>query len=179
MTRAKLLALLRKHDACKAAVAWLEDSEHQTLAEAWNACERADWMLWLLARMYPDAPGPFRLACCACAETALRFVPKGEDRPRIAIETARRYARGLATPAELAAAWAAAWAAAELAAAWDAAELAAAWAAARDAAWAAAAGDAAWAASLKDMAGIVRSLIPDPEHLPRVEDMPDRREAKP
>jgi hypothetical protein len=29
---------------------------------------------------------------CDCAETSLRYVPKGEDRPRFAIEAARRYA---------------------------------------------------------------------------------------
>jgi len=79
-----------------------------------------------------------------------------DNRPRKAIEIARRFANGEATKNELAAARAAAWAAAGAAAwaaaraaAWDAAE-AAAWAAAWDAAGAAAwaaAGAAAWAAA--------------------------------
>jgi hypothetical protein len=41
------------------------------------------------------------LAACDCAETALRYVPEGEHRPRLAIETARRWARGEATVKEV------------------------------------------------------------------------------
>lgn len=36
-------------------------------------------------------------AACACARTALQHVPDGEDRPRIAIETAEAWCRGEAT----------------------------------------------------------------------------------
>ena len=37
------------------------------------------------------------LAACACAETALKYVKPGEDRPHKAIETARAWARGEAS----------------------------------------------------------------------------------
>ena len=66
-----------------------------------------------------------------CAEQVLPIYEEkypDDNRPRRAIETARRYAEGLATEGELAAARTAAWAAA--------------WAAASDAAW-----DAAWDAA--------------------------------
>jgi hypothetical protein len=83
-----------------------------------------------------------RLFACDCAERVLciyeREIP-GDTRPRQAIETARRFANGEATRAELAASKAA-----ELAASWaasKAAACAASWAAARDASW------AAWAAA--------------------------------
>jgi hypothetical protein len=98
-----------------------------------------------------------RLFACDCAERVLPLFEKdhpNDNRPRAAIETARRFANGQATWEELDATWAAvaaAWAA------WDAARdaaRAAAGAAARDAAWAAAeaaagaaARDAAWAAA--------------------------------
>ena len=36
---------LVKLDACKEAVIWAKD--FPTVAEAWNACERGDWMIWL------------------------------------------------------------------------------------------------------------------------------------
>jgi hypothetical protein len=112
-----------------------------------------------------------RLFACDCAERVLKFF-KGrfpnDKRPRLAIETARKFANGLATKEELAAARAAAWVAAGAAAwvaagaaardaaraaagaaawvaAWDAARVAA-WDAARDAARAAA-GAAAWVAA--------------------------------
>jgi hypothetical protein len=44
------------------------------------------------------------------ARTALRYVPEGKDRPRLAIECAERFARGEATSAQLASARAASWA---------------------------------------------------------------------
>jgi hypothetical protein len=43
-------------------------------------------------------------AACDCARTALRYVPGGEDRPRLAIETAEAWCRGEATEQEVCAA---------------------------------------------------------------------------
>ena len=82
-------------NACGEAVRWASDRD---LLTAWRDCERAEWMLWLCSKNC-DTPGwPTRqqlvLAACACAETVLRFVRVGENRPRKAIETARRWARG-------------------------------------------------------------------------------------
>jgi len=92
----------------------------------------------------------FRLMAADFAESVLpifeREQPK-DDRPRLAIQATRQYARGEISDAAWAAASDAAWAAASDAA-WAAAR-AAARAAAGAAAWAAAgaAGDAAWAAA--------------------------------
>lgn len=105
-----------------------------------NGLDDASWCL----RALPESmEGAIRLLACDFAERALRFVPEGEDRPRQAIEVARRYARGEATREEMDAAGVAAWAAARDAAR-DAAR-AAAWAAAGATAWATWA--AAWAAA--------------------------------
>jgi hypothetical protein len=162
---------LAKLSACPEAVEWVGD---RTMAQAWAECERADWMLWLLAKLDGCYSPRLRLAACACARTALQYVPDGEDRPRLAIECAERFARGEATDAELraagAAAEAAAWAAGDAArAATEAAAEAAAWAAwaagaAEAATWAAtgvadaAAGAAAWAAwAAGDAAGAARA----------------------
>jgi hypothetical protein len=135
--------------ACPDAVEWAR--AHPSLAAAWKACERADWMLWLAGELCRTVPQRKRLtlATCACARTALKYVPKGEKRPLVAIQTAERWARGThgVTIEDVRAAWAAAGDAARAAgeAAWAAGDTAwAAWAAAGDAAWAA--GDAAWAA---------------------------------
>jgi len=151
--------------ACSEAVDWVGD---KTLAEAWATCERADWMLWLVSKIDGSYSPRLRLAACACARTSLKYVPAGEDRPRLAIECAERYARGEATKDELAAARAAAWDAA-----WDAALAAeasgaaeAAGAAAQAAAWDAA-GDAAWTprlSGLKEMPDMVRQIIPEVRH---------------
>ena len=155
--------------ACAEAVEWVGA---RTRAQALRDCERADWMLWLL---FTEAGQPGRptiqtayLCTCDCAETALRYVPAGEDRPRLAIEARRRWCAGEATDAEVDAAGAAASDAAEAAA--RAAAVAAAksadWDAASDAAWAAAraattaaAGNAAWSAAHKRMANLIRARL--------------------
>jgi len=87
---------LVKMGACEDAVAWVGDRD---ITAAWAECERADWMLWLAGRVV--ARKTVVLAACACARTALQYVPTGEDRPRVAIETAERWARGEATIAEV------------------------------------------------------------------------------
>lgn len=131
----ELIKKLHALHACDEAIEWA--GRYATMQEAWHACERADWMCWLLTHLYPSTEGRVRLVLCACARTALNYVPAGEERPCQAIEVAERYARGNASVQELAAAWSAAWSAAGFAA-------------------------------TKDMAALVRRMVPDPEHLPEI-----------
>jgi hypothetical protein len=56
-------------------------------------CERGDWLLWLAGKIGIDRK-VLVLAACDCAERALKYVEKGEDRPRVAIATARKWANG-------------------------------------------------------------------------------------
>jgi len=171
--------LLTKMNACKEAKVWADRwAASGTNKTAWEACNRSDWMIWLLERTTIDQNDPrLRLMTCDFAEVVLHLVPNDEDRPRRAIKVARMFAVGEATREELAAAWDAAWAAARAAArdaardaawaaaraaardaAWAAARAAArdaAWAAARDAAWA-----AAWAAARAAQCGIIRKYFP-------------------
>ena len=111
----RLLATL---GACKDARSFCEG---KSISEAWNSCERGDWMLWLCALMAGKEGWPTRkqvvLASCACARKALKFVPEGETRPLEAIETAEKWANGNATLREVRAAAAAAYAAADATAA--------------------------------------------------------------
>src|SRR3972149_5439200 len=90
--------LLDSVGACKKAVDWA--GKRRVGAAAWRACPRADWMLWIAVRLGVDRRR-VTLAACACARTVLRHVPSGEQRPRIAIETAERWARGEATIQEV------------------------------------------------------------------------------
>lgn len=109
---------IRALGACSDALAWLSAQEG-SLYDAWRRCERGDWLLWLAARVGVDRRLLW-LAACDCAEPALVHVPAGENRPRVAIETARRWAAGEATLEEVrsaAAAYASAYAAAYAAAA--------------------------------------------------------------
>jgi len=144
---------LKTLNACHGAVEYA--GRFDTLQDAWNACERGDWMLWLVGKLSGEPGSDSRKklvgVACQCARTALQHVPAGEDRPRIAIETAEKYVQGGATLDEVRAA-ANAYAAADAAAyatyaAADAATYAAADAAADAAAYATYAAAAAYAAA--------------------------------
>ena len=143
-----LLAFARDHNACREARSWLTTQTDPHVA--WETCERPDWMIWFARRRSVERKVLVRIAC-DCARTALRFVPEGEDRPRLAIEAAERWTRGEATIDEVrvAAAYAAAYAADTVAftAAANAADAAAAAADAAANAAANAAADAAYAAA--------------------------------
>lgn len=176
--------------ACESAPEWVGA---RTLNEAWTECLRGDWLLWYAGRARARVDRRLLvLAACACARTALQCVPAGEDRPRLAIDTAEAWCRGEATIKEareakastaaavLSAAWAA-WEAgtarsaalAAMRASWSAAyavEAAAmAATAAEDAALAAAYAEAAAdskaaeGAAHVECARLVRELIPCPE----------------
>ena len=93
--------LLKSLGACSEAVQWRGKRDLKT---TWAECERGDWMLWLCAYM-ADAPGwPTRpeitSAACDCAELSLEIFEKeypNDKRPRVAIETARKWVNGEAT----------------------------------------------------------------------------------
>lgn len=134
-------ALLEIIDACKDARQW---AKGKTLHEVWTTCERGDWLLWLAGRM-EGQPGwhtrqQIVLAACDCAETALQYVPVDENRPRLAMETARAWTRGEATLEQVRAAAYAAYAAA----------------------YAGAAAYAARISAQRNMADMVRRALPQP-----------------
>lgn len=91
------LDFCKKHNACREGVEFA--SKFQTLAEVWDACPRADWMIWMLQKA--DKTGglerTLRIFACDCAELANPTDP----RSLAAIAVARRYADGLATADEL------------------------------------------------------------------------------
>jgi len=59
---------LIKQDACGEAINWVGNMSER---EAWENCERADWMLWLLAKRldtpgYPTRQAIVQLGCLVC-----------------------------------------------------------------------------------------------------------------
>ena len=90
--------------ACLGALNWVYEGNYTTLPRAWRECPRADWLIWLVKKNVGKPGWPTRkdvaLAECDCAETVLKYVPEGEDRPRIAIETRRAWAVGETTEKE-------------------------------------------------------------------------------
>jgi hypothetical protein len=115
MTVKEIVRALRNLHACRESVMWAGELwEGTTAQQAWDLCPRAEWLLWLLARTGADRK-LLTLAACACARTALPFLPAGEDRPRIAIEWTESWARGEASMGEQRAATNAAYAASDAA----------------------------------------------------------------
>lgn len=117
MTNEELLSFLAYKGACYGAIEWLGSRD---LLTAWAECLRGDWMLWLAARAAEPDAVRLRLAACDCAELSRHLYEDrypGDARPREAIETARRFARGDATEQELSVAESAAWSARSAAAA--------------------------------------------------------------
>jgi hypothetical protein len=95
MDTATFLHCLAALDACDEVRVWI--ATQPDAATAWAACPRADWMMWLLGELHIRGALPSEmlvLAGCACAQTALWTVPAGDDRPRLALEEARRWAQG-------------------------------------------------------------------------------------
>ena len=161
----KHLEQLRSLNACREAIEWA--SAYPDLEQAWKACPRPDWMLWLLGKKPPEKRISVAIAC-EIARTVLHLVPEGEDRPRKAIEAAEAWLiepteerRKAAAGADAQAARAAARAAWADWADWAEAAWAAAWAAEAARAAAAAGADAGAAAQ----AAVVRRHHPLPPSL--------------
>jgi len=84
--------MLRSYQARNELQEWA-DVHGGSLKELWHDCQRGDWMLWLAARAGIDRHVVV-ITACACARTALQYVPAGEERPRRAIEAAEAWTRG-------------------------------------------------------------------------------------
>jgi hypothetical protein len=95
-----VLRQMRKHGAI---LAWVVARRNRTLDDLWAECQHGYWMLWLASCLGVDRRLTV-LAACDCAESVLSYIPAGEERPRRAIESARRWARGEATVDEVRAA---------------------------------------------------------------------------
>ena len=133
---------IKKHEPCLLAIKWLKN--YDTMAEAWEACERSDWMLWAMEKDDIGSDKDLRLFACWCVRQVWNLLT--DERSRNAVIVAERFANGMATKEELEVARFAAWSAAESAAelvaelAAESATRVAAESAARLAAW-----SAAWA----------------------------------
>jgi hypothetical protein len=167
--------LLRELRACSEAVKW---AEGKSLAEVWEQCERADWLLWLCVKMMGEKGWPTHeeivLVTCDIVETSLHFFEEkypDDKRPRQAIEASRAWANCNPKDKKKKLAAAAAWRADAAAAAWRAdaaaaaaADAAAAWRAEAEA-WRADA--AAWRSTywekMKEFANVVRKRLKVPQ----------------
>ncbi len=106
----KAKELLKKLNSCNEAIEWVGD---RTIEQAWEDCERGDWMLWFYAKQYPKNIRELTLAKSHCANT-VRHLMK-DDRSIAAVDAAIAYGNGLISDDELKQYAAAAYAAADAA----------------------------------------------------------------
>ena len=165
---------LNQFKPCKEALAYY--AEKKTFKEAWEDCERGDWMLWIALKLQVEKR-VFTLTKGKCAELVIHLMK--DERSKNAVRVAIAYGEGKATDEELKTAAAAAYAAAAdaadayaadadaydayaadaYAAAADADDAYAAYAYAADAYAAAADADAARIKTLKQCADISRIYL--------------------
>lgn len=69
--------------------AWAWASQFEDPQAAWDACDRGDWMAWLLGRLAGPAGDPTRkkltVCACACAQLAAAHAQVGDKTPALAI----------------------------------------------------------------------------------------------
>ena len=90
--------------ACSSAISWVMAGKFSDLESAWLACEEPQYLLWYAGRKSggSESDGRKKLVLCAmaCAKLALpiweKRYPK-DDRVRVCIETAEKWAHGDAT----------------------------------------------------------------------------------
>jgi len=106
--KTKHLNWLQTKKACKESISWIQQNNIQSLEEAWNDCERGDWLFWMATKLGIDER---KLVLCAalCAHTVVQHIE--DARSRDAVRVAFLWGRGKATDEELSSAREATWAA--------------------------------------------------------------------
>lgn len=85
----KLKQKLIELDACAPSIEWSGD---MTIGEAWDKCDRGDWMLWYYATVYPENIRELTLAKGHCANT-VRHLMK-DQRSIDAVDAAIAFGEG-------------------------------------------------------------------------------------
>jgi len=90
---------LQEIRACPEAREWVGDKDFHS---AWEKCERADWLLWLVARKVGKKGWPthqkLTLCTCACVQAiALPLMPADEKDHHSTVEITQQWARGKAS----------------------------------------------------------------------------------
>lgn len=63
--------------ACPTAMLWAKD--YEDILEAWNQCDRGDWMLWLLDHLKIDRTIVNEICCLCCDDIAHQLLDSGDD----------------------------------------------------------------------------------------------------
>lgn len=93
----KIIDKLKELEACDPAIKWLENYDGHA-KEAWNKCERGDWMAWLISELQADKILSYRLKY----KFAALAIPYMKDERSVnAMNVLKKYIDGNATKQEL------------------------------------------------------------------------------
>lgn len=87
---------IEKYNPCKEAIFFR--NKYKTFKEAWDNCNRGDWMLWIAYQVVVDKR-ILTYAKALCAETVIHLMK--DKRSINAIKVAKLYGKGKATKQEL------------------------------------------------------------------------------
>lgn len=87
---------LEKFDPCIKALEYYNTKS--TFLEAWNDCDRGDWMLWIASKLKVDHR-KLTLAKSRCAKLIFHLMT--DQRSKISVEVAEKYGMGEATKEQL------------------------------------------------------------------------------
>jgi len=80
MNKKEYIQWLKQFEPCQEALEWSVKTDYETAQQAWELCERGDWMLWLIKRNIELETGSKdhkRLVAvvCKCARLAEQWMP--------------------------------------------------------------------------------------------------------
>lgn len=84
--KTELLNLLKKNNADVEHIKWIEENKIETLEEAWESCNRGDWLLWMAERLFGVDQRKLTMCAALCAHTVVQHIedPISKDAVRIA-----------------------------------------------------------------------------------------------
>ena len=97
----KIAELIKQHAPCDGGVKWLKKHGIKTVSEAYNKCERSDWLIWLLVEVHGIDRRQRVTLSCQIVRTIWHLLSEDD---KSCIMTCEKWLAGEATDKELLAA---------------------------------------------------------------------------
>ena len=54
---------MKNYQPCSDSRKWIKEADIKTTEEAWNKCQRGDWLIWFLSKAKYDKKGIIKISC--------------------------------------------------------------------------------------------------------------------
>lgn len=92
MNNLELIKKLKQLDTCSEGINYIKKNNY-TFEQAWNNCEKANWLLWIIFKTKFGTKKERINILCDCAELLLECTPKEKNKIQKVIEIVRNYAQ--------------------------------------------------------------------------------------